>query len=105
MVKDIYPDGGSAPYDLTVVGDGFGGEVLYFSASDGSFGYELWRTDGTVEGTAMVKDIRYGSDSGLEPGSFEMYAVGDILLFTADDGYTGLELYWNSFPETSIFYE
>jgi ELWxxDGT repeat protein len=108
MVKDIYPgSGSSSPNYLTVVGNGFGGEVLYFSASDGSFGYELWRTDGTVEGTAMVKDIRYGSDSGLEPSSgYEyLYAVGDILLFTANDGHTGYELYWNSFPETSIFYE
>ena len=77
--------------------------VLYFSASDGSFGYELWKSDGTEAGTTMVKDIKYGSDSGVE--NSEMYAIGDILLFTANDGITGNELYWNAFPETGIFYE
>ena len=104
LVKDILPGSGSSyPFALTVVSDGFDGELLYFSANDGSFGYELWRSDGTEQGTIMVKDIRYGGDSGLD--YTEMYAVGDILLFTADDGFTGQELYWNSFPETNIFYE
>ena len=104
LVKDILPGSGSSyPFALTVVSDGFDGELLYFSANDGSFGYELWRSDGTEQGTIMVKDIRYGGDSGLD--YTKMYAVGDILLFTADDGFTGQELYWNSFPETNIFYE
>jgi len=104
LVKDIFPGSSSSyPFALTVVSDGLGGELLYFSANDGSFGYELWRSDGTMQGTIMVKDIRYGGDSGLD--YTEMYAVGNILLFTANDGFTGLELYWNSFPETNIFYE
>jgi len=99
MVSDIYFGGNSGyPNYLTVVED-----LLYFSATDGTHGYELWRSDGTVEGTVLVKDIAYGGDSSLE--SVAMYAVGEILLFTADDGYTGLELYWNSYPETNIFYE
>ena len=98
MVSDVYDGGSSSPNYLTVVGD-----LLYFKATDGTHGYELWRSDGTVEGTILVKDIAYGGDSGLEYST--MQAVGEILLFTADDGYTGLELYWNSFPETNIFYE
>lgn len=30
---------------------------IYFTANDWVYGYELWKSDGTVEGTTMVKDI------------------------------------------------
>ena len=42
---------------------------LYFVGTDNTYGKELWKSDGTVNGTAMVKDInqwkrniRFGGD-------------------------------------------
>ena len=37
------------------------GTVVYFPASDGINGNELWKSDGTNAGTVMVKDITPGA--------------------------------------------
>lgn len=53
---DLNPYGASAPSEFVQVGD-----VAYFAADDGISGRELWRTDGTAAGTAMVKDLHTGT--------------------------------------------
>ncbi|QXP78698.1 MULTISPECIES: ELWxxDGT repeat protein [Winogradskyella] len=68
---------------------------FYFTATDGSFenfGRELWYSDGTYEGTLMVKDIKQGQNSS-SPSS--LVVVNNTLYFTADDGVYGSEL-WKS---------
>ena len=64
---------------------------LYFSASDGEHGFELWRTDGTEFGTQMVKDIRQGSFSSF-PGQ-EFAVLDGELYFTAFHNDYGAELW------------
>lgn len=64
--------------------------TLYFMADDGLTGYELWKSDGTAEGTIQVKDINPGVDSA---SPVNLVAVGDSLYFSANDGVIGAELW------------
>ncbi len=77
----------SADVEVTSVGS-----VLFFVGNDGRAGEELWKSDGTADGTVMVKDINLGSGYA-NPGNFA--AVGNTLYFSADDGTNGKEL-WKS---------
>ena len=54
---------------------------------------ELWKTDGTAQGTALVKEIRQGELMGSDLS--DMLAVGNEIFFTANDGIHGVEL-WQS---------
>jgi ELWxxDGT repeat protein len=89
-VSDVAPgpDGGvpsSDRPDLWVVG-----QTVFFVGDERSLGWELWRSDGTPEGTAMVKDIAPGRDSSLS--TMEAAVMDGVLYFRADDG-TGYRLW------------
>src|SRR5205823_13479346 len=96
MVKDIYPgyynnDPGQ-PYDsdpsqITDVGG-----TAFFVATDPVAGYELWRSDGTEAGTALVKDINPG-DSGTHIRYLTEFA--GKAFFQADDAPYHSEM-WSS---------
>jgi ELWxxDGT repeat protein len=85
LVKDINTSGSSSPRELTELN----GKV-YFSASGGAKGRELWVSDGTANGTRRVKDIRPGSQ-GSQP--FGLIASNGLMYFNANDGTTGQELW------------
>ncbi len=69
------------------------GNVVYFNGDDVAHGEELWRSDGTVNGTYMVKDIYEGGGFSSFPDHFA--AVGDTVFFAAAGSGTGAEL-WKS---------
>ena len=63
---------------------------LYFTATDfNAYGAELWKTNGTSNGTKLVKDINpyYSSNP------FNLTDVNGTLFFIADDGVHGNELW------------
>ena len=87
LVKDIYPGpghGGASPF-------AFAGSTLFFGAQDPEHGLELWKSDGTAEGTVLVKDILPGPESSIP---FRIVPFGDRVLFTTylydDEARSGL---------------
>jgi ELWxxDGT repeat protein len=70
--------------------------TLYFAANDGTHGHELWRSDGTPEGTVLVKDIMPGSSSA-DPAYMTVLG-GNRFLFSAYDDSYGREL-WGYDPD------
>ena len=65
------------------------GNTLYFVLETANLGAELYKTDGTLVGTSIVKDIN--PNFGSSPGNF--VNLNNTLYFTADDGLNGNQLY------------
>jgi ELWxxDGT repeat protein len=68
------------------------GNQFFFTAHTSALGSELWVSDGTTNGTRLVKDIRLGS-AASNPRGFTV--ARGLLYFWADDGVNGVEL-WRS---------
>lgn len=90
MVKDINPGANPAFHYRFVDFTEFNG-ALYFQANDGTNGYELWKTDGTNEGTVMVKDIDTRPGASSSPSDFTVF--NGALYFSAQDGTPGRKLW------------
>jgi ELWxxDGT repeat protein len=67
--------------------------MLFFRADDGTSGSELWMSDGTADGTVMVKDINPGSDSSYP---YYLTEVNGRLFFSPYDGNNGRELWMSN---------
>ncbi|HKY31379.1 MAG TPA: ELWxxDGT repeat protein [Candidatus Polarisedimenticolia bacterium] len=89
LVRDLHP-GPSSTFESGIGIFHNWQNRAYFSGNDGVSGAELWMTDGTDEGTRLVRDINPGPAlSG--PQAFA--ALDSVLLFTAEDGAHGRELW------------
>ncbi|HKJ34944.1 MAG TPA: hypothetical protein VKA36_00105 [Solirubrobacterales bacterium] len=97
QVADINPGGSSLCLSPELTP--FDGEI-YFCASDGSTGNELYRTTGGGTGAERVADINPSGSSN--PSEFTV--VGDTLYFRADDDSSGTELWAidSGAPDTNV---
>lgn len=90
VVKDIWP---SIDYDYEFFGNEIDGGAaglvavfdnkVFFPANDGTSGTELWSSDGTAEGTTMVRELFPGENDSWPA---ELTVVGDRLFFVATEG-------------------
>ena len=74
-------------------GDNFAVEyngLVYFTANDGTHGFELWRTDGTLANTERFMDLRTGFASSV-PSSY--FVANGKLFFNATTSNGSRALY------------
>ncbi|MDR6159238.1 ELWxxDGT repeat protein [Chryseobacterium sp. SLBN-27] len=64
---------------------------VFFFGSNSIYGKELWKTDGTIAGTTIVKDINPGSNSSII--NEKMYKFNNKIIFTATANNFNLELW------------
>ncbi|MBX7101523.1 MAG: hypothetical protein K1X89_27665 [Myxococcaceae bacterium] len=63
------------------------GGTVYFGADTPGHGAELWRSDGTPQGTSLVRDLNPGVDSAFKYSARDsLVAVNGALLLAANDG-------------------
>ena len=94
IVKDIYVGSNTGPYynqgeKMAVINNN-----LFFVANDGISGDELWKSDGTAINTIMIKDIRSGNASSIDP-NHELFVINGYAYFSAHNGTLGYEI-WKS---------
>jgi ELWxxDGT repeat protein len=95
LVTDVRPGPASSnPTNLTAVG-----ARLFFTtdySENGRHVVQLWTTDGSANGTAMLGDFSTTNQGGPNGDPIaDFHAVGATLYFTTPDGHNGREL-WRS---------
>ena len=78
LLAGIYP---ASPKYLTNVGG-----TLFFQAYDPTHGYELWKTNGTAAGTALVKDLKPGPASSYP---FDLTVLNGKVYFVTSTSTAG----------------
>ena len=93
MVKDIRPGSagslaGLVDYQL------FNGEI-YFRADDGTNGQEVWKSDGTSNGTVLVRNVVSGNGSSF-PDMANSVIIGNELFWPARNNSNTTQIFKTS---------
>lgn len=86
LVKDINPGPGWSSIDFKFRYD----DQFYFVANSEA-GFELWVSDGTPDGTIILKDIHPTLGAGSDPAEF--VELNNLWYFTANNGTNGREVW------------
>ena len=95
MVKDINPGTASA-FNAAGAANAFFwqyGNNIIFPATNGVNGYELWISDGTANGTNLLKDLNPGGTTSNLGVTNNMAYLGNNLLFYATGNLLGAGTY------------
>lgn len=92
-ILDIAPGPGSGASDGSTIAamDGF---ILYLRGNANN-GLQLWRSDGTLAGTAMVMDLGPGVQLSQLSPNYNVTRVGDRAIFQSENAQDGPQL-WGS---------
>jgi ELWxxDGT repeat protein len=97
LVKDIETGFSSDPNHL-INNNG----ILFFSAETTTMGREIWRSDGTENGTYQIADINVGTNGSIRndlpyhlrlQSDNDLALLGNELFFSANNGIDGFELW------------
>jgi ELWxxDGT repeat protein len=99
LVRDICP-GPCASLPTDIPSAAVAGTLLFFAATDDAHGDEVWVSDGTFDGTRLLKDVRPGV-GGSSPGPFE--TLNGIVYWPATDDAHGRELWRSDGTEAGTF--
>lgn len=101
LVKDVNP-GYYNPSNPAIVGGLSNGKVLFFAGNntDITYGSELWVSDGTAQGTTLVKDIAPGKNNSVF--AYTSHVINDRLYFIANDG-NGRRLWTSDGTDTGTY--
>jgi ELWxxDGT repeat protein len=92
-ILDIAPGAGSGASDGSTIAamDGF---ILYLRGNANS-GLQLWRSDGTLAGTALLQDLGTGVQLSQLSANYIVTRVGDRAIFQSENAQNGPQL-WGS---------
>lgn len=65
---------------------------LFLAANDGASGKEIWKSDGTVAGTTLLKDIAIGNGSSIS-NEFKVLTLNNGKFYFIANTATGYQLY------------
>jgi len=93
-----------SPMYITVVGD-----IMYLqlTGTTTSEGAQLWKSDGTEQGTVMVKDLGGNGGAGSMPHRLTVAPNGSVYFLADDSGFSGDDLYITDGTEqgTNLVYD
>lgn len=101
LLKEINASGSASPTLSTAIYNG----TMFFTATDGTNGVELWKTGGTLATTSMIANINQDTGGAASSNPSNLTLIRSRLYFTAVDGGSAVndkELWVTVSPFTSV---